>query len=136
MSDVQAVLFANEAFYNAFATQDFTAMEELWSLENPISCIHPGWSPQHGRDLVLDTWRAILDEQAPAIHFTGAEAYMMGACAAIVTCYEIVDNSVLAASNIFAREESGWRLVHHQSGPAPASLSVAQGAEKKTQTVN
>lgn len=124
MRDLDAVLFANEAFYAAFATQDFDAMQGLWSEENPISCIHPGWSPQHGREVVLGTWQAILTEQAPPIHFTGAEAYMMGECAAIVTCFEIVENSVLAASNIFAREDGNWRLVHHQSGPAPTSLSV------------
>ncbi len=55
-----AVLFANEAFYRAFADRDIAAMEEIWASEAPVACIHPGWSPVIGRERVLASWRAIL----------------------------------------------------------------------------
>ena len=48
-----AVLFANEAFYRAFADRDIAAMEETWASEAPVACIHPGWSPVIGRERVL-----------------------------------------------------------------------------------
>ena len=43
MSDEEAVLAANEAFYRAFAARDFAAMDALWAAEAPVACIHPGW---------------------------------------------------------------------------------------------
>jgi hypothetical protein len=41
---------------------------------------------------------------------------------AIVLCRELVGGSPLIATNIFVREDEGWKLLHHQSGP------VYQGA--------
>ena len=38
-----AVLFANEAFYRAFADRDMDAMAALWAADGPVACIHPGW---------------------------------------------------------------------------------------------
>ena len=49
----EAVLFANEAFYRAFAERDIAAMEQLWAQAAPVACIHPGWSPVVGRERVL-----------------------------------------------------------------------------------
>ena len=37
MSDADAVLFANEAFYLAFATRDFDAMAAVWADDEPVS---------------------------------------------------------------------------------------------------
>ena len=50
--DHEAVLFANEAFYQAFAARDLAAMEEVWAHHCPVACIHPGWPPLHGRQAV------------------------------------------------------------------------------------
>jgi hypothetical protein len=60
VSDQISVLFANEAFYAAFAARDIEAMDELWSRRPNVTCIHPGWSPLIGRDSVMQSWRAIL----------------------------------------------------------------------------
>ncbi len=49
MSDEQAILEANQTFYAAFATRDMAMMEQVWALEAPICCIHPGWAPLLGR---------------------------------------------------------------------------------------
>ena len=45
MSELDAVLFANEAFYRAFADREMPAMVDLWATEAPVSCIHPGHEP-------------------------------------------------------------------------------------------
>ncbi len=34
--------------------------------------------------------------------------------------YEILPNGILIATNIFAREDGAWRMVHHHASPAPA----------------
>ena len=41
MSDDQALLAANEAFYQAFNTRNLKAMEAIWAKRTPIACIHP-----------------------------------------------------------------------------------------------
>ena len=117
MSESNAVLFANEAFYRAFSDRDLEAMELVWSATDPITCIHPGWGLITGRDRVIQTWVAILgNPKAPEIDCKAAKAFVRGDSAHVV-CYELINDSFLIASNYFAREGGRWRLVHHQAGP-------------------
>src|SRR3546814_2090550 len=82
MSDSDAVLFANEAFYRAFVDRDLAAMEAVWSREAQVSCIHPGWAPLFGRDEVMTSWAAIVSAPgAPDISCRGARAQVYGATA-------------------------------------------------------
>lgn len=116
MSDTAAVMFANEAFYAAFARRDLVAMDDLWAKRTRCSCIHPGWQAVHGRAEVMQTWTAILgNPNAPGITCTAARACVAGDVAWVL-CYEIVQQSVLVATNIFVREDGAWRVVHHQAG--------------------
>ena len=120
MADTEAVLFANEAFYQAFADRDLEAMDALCSRAHPVCCIHPGWAPIFGRDEVLASWGAILgDAASPEIEFSAARAHIVGA-AAFVVCYESLGGGHLIATNIFVREGAVWKLVHHQAGPVPS----------------
>ncbi|MDH5750539.1 MAG: nuclear transport factor 2 family protein, partial [Rhodospirillales bacterium] len=117
MSDQITALFANEAFYAAFASRDLEAMAVLWAEEAPVTCIHPGWKALFGRPEVLESWSSILaNPDSPDVEFHGARATLYGAIA-IVTCIEQVENTFLAATNIFLREKGDWKLIHHQSGP-------------------
>ncbi len=120
MPERDAVLFANEAFYRAFADSDFDTMAQLWASGEPVTCIHPGWPPLTGRDSVIESWRRILaNGQAPKVACVQPEAFLLGD-AAFVICYEAVDDNALVATNLFRREGRQWKLVHHQAGPAPA----------------
>lgn len=117
MSDNDAVLFANEAFYQAFADRDLKAMEDIWSRMAPVSCIHPGWAPLFGRNEVMTSWAAIVSAPgAPDIACRGARAQVYGVTASVV-CFEQLGKEFLVATNLFVREGSVWRMVHHQAGP-------------------
>lgn len=117
MNEENALLFANEAFYRAFADRDMKAMRKLWADDAPTACIHPGWSPLIGLDVVLASWRAILDgPNAPAIECRSPKAFVQGD-AGFVICYERIGEDVLVATNVFVRRGSTWRMVHHQAGP-------------------
>jgi hypothetical protein len=117
MSDHQALLFVNEAFYRAFADRDFEAMEALWSDIPPVTCIHPGWGMLDGRDDVLESWSAIISNpNSPNIECRVPTAYMHGDTG-IVICFEQIEDQFLIATNIFVREGKIWKIVHHQSGP-------------------
>ena len=127
MSDEVTVLFANEAFYAAFAGRDFAAMDTLWSRGFAITCIHPGGLPLSGRDAVMESWKAILTApDSPAIVCWNASAYVLYD-AAYVLCNEQLQRGFLVATNVFIRENGGWRMVHHRAGacPPPGSLATA-----------
>ena len=114
-----AVLFANEAFYRAFADRDLSAMERLWSRRGPVACIHPGWCPLYGRDQVIASWRSILaNPRSPAVACRRPQVFMQGE-SAFVVCFEEVEGAFLIATNVFLREADGWKLTHHQAGPVP-----------------
>jgi len=127
MAETDAVLFANEAFYRAFTDRDMRAMNEVWAREHPIACIHPGWEPLFGRDAVLGSWQAILaGAQSPGIACRDPRPFVHGGAAHVI-CYEELGGTYLIATNVFVREGSLWRLVHHQAGPTA-------GAPPRTET--
>jgi ketosteroid isomerase-like protein len=115
--DELGVLTANESFYEAFASRDLDRMNELWARERPVTCVHPGWSALVGRGPVMASWRAILASDNVRIEPSAAQAYVAGD-AAYVLCYEGAQGQppILAATNVFVREEGGWKLCHHHAG--------------------
>ena len=122
MSEQDAVLFANEAFYLAVNNRDVAAMKELWA-EAPVSCLHPGWAALVGRADVLDSWERILShDAAPKIVCRQPRALIHGDVAVVVG-YEEIEGDLLVATNIFRREGRQWRMVHHQAGPTAAKLA-------------
>jgi len=117
MDESQAVLFANETFYYAFSERDLEAMEELWSRQVTVTCIHPGWGALEGREEVMRSWLAILaNPEAPVVICRAARAYVRGDIAYVI-CFEEIDGNHLIATNAYAREDGRWRMIHHQAGP-------------------
>lgn len=130
MSDRDAVLFANEAFYAAFAGRDYGAMEKLWSETAPVSCIHPGGGPVYDREAVLQGWQSILGNQATLdIRCIGPRVRLFGDSAAVI-CFEVIAGNNLIATNTFVREGKAWKLVHHQAGPTAEEPPRAMLSEK------
>jgi ketosteroid isomerase-like protein len=117
MSDEEAaVLAANAAYYEAFATSDFAAMSEIWARDQ-VSCIHPGWPALVGRDAVLRSYKDILgNPRQERIAFRDALAFTAGEVARVL-CTEFVGDAALAATNCFHWFGDGWRIVHHQASP-------------------
>lgn len=119
MSEQAAVLFANDAFYVAFAGGDVAAMNDVWADDAPVTCIHPGWRPIEGREEVMASWRSILTAPTrPQIRIQNARAHVLGAVAYVV-CHEILDRGALVATNVFVKSGARWKMVHHQAGEAP-----------------
>jgi hypothetical protein len=123
MQEHADVLFANDTFYFAFQMKDLEAMDGLWARSAPVACTHPGWPSLDGRDQVMQSWAAILgNPDSQPVTCRGAKARRYGDVAC-VTCYEVVADNLLAATNVFIREDDSWKLVHHQAGPCNAPPS-------------
>jgi len=120
MTEHAALLFANDAFYIAFSGGDYEAMEAMWSKSPQITCIHPGWDALNGSEEVMDSWRTIM-ENSEKLDITcfHASAHVLGEVGYVV-CYEKTNGVMLAATNLFVFEDGAWKMIHHQSGPAPA----------------
>ena len=116
MTDSDAVLAANLEFYRAFAERDLAAMDALWARHAPVACLHPGWTALFDRASIMRSWEGILsDPAAPRIACFDERVLFYGEVA-LVLCEEELEGGTLAASNLFVREDEGWRLAHHQAG--------------------
>ena len=131
MSDSDAVLFANEIFYRAFADRDEAAMEDLWSHTAPIACLHPGWGPLFGRDEVMQSWLAIIrNPDSPAILCHDARALVYGETSSVV-CFEEIGGNFLVATNTFVREGRVWKMVNHQAGPTSVRPEIEDDGPRR-----
>ncbi len=111
------VLKVNQAFYDAFAVGDFSALKALWAGIDEVSVIHPGSTALHGRQAVMMSWQQIFENTSTHdIRSINARAYTLGDMAYVV-CNEVFPEGQLIATNIFLLEDGKWRMVHHQAGP-------------------
>ena len=116
MTDHDSVLAANLEFYRAFTARDVPGMDALWARRAPVACLHPGWTALTDRQEILSSWIGILtNPNAPSIACYD-ERVMLYGDTALVLCKEVLDGGTLAASNLFVREDGGWRIAHHHAG--------------------
>ena len=119
--EVEAVLASNREFYRAFRERDLAAMERLWADNIPVACIHPGWDALTSRSDIIDSWRGILaNRQSPRIRCQDEAVLFVGETA-MVLCHEIIGDQALIATNVLVKQDTSWRLVHHQATPLASS---------------
>jgi ketosteroid isomerase-like protein len=117
MSDEDAILAANAAYYRAFSTGDFATMSRIWA-EDGVSCVHPGWMPLVGRDAVIDSYRNILTSPNRVRILHREDTAIVTGDEGRVLCIEIVEETaLLAATNCWRRVGGAWRMTHHQASP-------------------
>ncbi len=121
----EAVLAANQAFYDAFSSLDITRMEAVWSRGDVVTCTHPGWALLSGWFEVMQSWEQIFSGAAMmTFAITEAEASVDGSVG-WATCAEnltsVVNGRVMdarvEATNIFVLREGRWLLAHHHGSP-------------------
>lgn len=138
-SDTEAVRAANAGLYDAFETGDIDLMAAVWlddESAGEVSCVHPGWSPVHGRGAVLRSWSMIM-ANTTYIQFvlTDVDVQVSGDVA-VVTCGENMLTGLpgagvdgppglaggrAVATNVFRRTPAGWRLWVHHASPVLAA---------------
>lgn len=126
MTAVDDVRAANEAFYLAHEERDISAMYAVWEHADRVVCVHPGWPILRGWDGVVESWRRIFEGPGRNQFLLTNESIDVGTDLAWVTLEENLvdrDNVVaIAASNVFARTDDGWKLIAHHASPIMTTL--------------
>ena len=121
---------AESAFYSAFEMADIDLMDALFADQN-VSCIHPNAMPIVGRDAVLNSWEKILStisEPAfyPEVLHRTVEGDNVGNTAIHLVAERIAadhqigtETSLVIATNVYIKQENGWRMMMHHSSLPP-----------------
>lgn len=123
VDDHAGIETANARFYRAFEALDLAAMERVWSHDDGVACVHPGWPLLTGWESVRASWQTIIGNTAEIRFTLGDVRITAGGDLGWLTCTENILSQVhgrvsvtsVLATNIFARTPSGWRLVHHHA---------------------
>lgn len=120
-AEIDAVLAANQAFYDAHEARDLAAMAAVWEQSARATCIHPGWPILRGWAEVEASWRGIFSGTGRNQFIVTNDEVTIEGDVAWVTCDEnLVDRAstgTVAATNVYARTAGGWRLVVHHGSP-------------------
>jgi ketosteroid isomerase-like protein len=117
ISEEEAVLAANEAFYAAFEAKDMDAMSDLWEHTDRALCTHPGWGSLRGWGAIAASYFAIFQGPQPLqVILTREHAEVEGDVAWVTVDENLLGvegGATIAALNLFVRHGGGWRLVAH-----------------------
>ena len=131
MSEKQAVLAANEAFYAAFRDADFEAMERLWARRRKVSVYHPNWPGIEARDAVMESWYRILVLGDPPHVRAFDPIAIVTAKTGLVISYEDLGGANLIATNVFVLEDGQWRMTNHQASRLPATAQQSDHLKRR-----
>jgi ketosteroid isomerase-like protein len=126
MAAIDEVLAANDAFYAAHEERDLGAMRSVWDHAERVVCVHPGWPILRGWPAIEESWRQIFSGAGRIQFILTNQSVDVGDDLAWVTLEEnLVDRGethAIAATNVFALTDDGWRLVAHHGSPVMAVL--------------
>jgi len=132
--ELEEVEEANERFYRALENADLDEMSEVWSHEDWVKCVHPGWDLIIGWEQIYRSWENIF--KAPSgmrVSATNVEIKLEGDFA-LVNCNENIALFLAGASvpisvrttatNLFHRSDDKWLMIHHHASQVPSAPGV------------
>ena len=128
-TDRELILDVNSRFYKALGTRDLELMGTVFVHDERAGCTHPGWVMLEGWEAIRQSWENVFDpEDQLDIKLHNVTVDIEGD-AAWVSCIqeltyikrEPIMTNVSVSTNIFEKNESGWRMVIHQASPVPIS---------------
>jgi uncharacterized protein (TIGR02246 family) len=128
-TDRELILDVNSRFYKALGTRDLELMGTVFVHDERAGCTHPGWVMLEGWEAIRQSWENVFDpEDQLDIKLHNVTVDIEGD-AAWVSCIqeltyikrEPIMTNVSVSTNIFEKNESGWRMIIHQASPVPIS---------------
>ena len=134
-TDKELILDVNSRFYKALGTRDLELMGTVFVHDERAGCTHPGWVMLEGWEAIRQSWENVFDpEDQLDIKLHNVTVDIEGD-AAWVSCIqeltyikrEPIMTNVSVSTNIFEKNESGWRMIIHQASPVPISTQEEVG---------
>jgi ketosteroid isomerase-like protein len=125
MDDRDAVVAANQAFYDAFESLDVNNMESIWLQDQRIVCIHPGWRKLLGWGPIMTSWERIFDGAFEMKFELGEMDVVISGDLAVVILeenltqrgYDGISRSQVLTTNVFERVGDKWLMILHHGSP-------------------
>jgi ketosteroid isomerase-like protein len=130
---------ASDRFYAALNTMldgDATRMSDVWSHDPGVSTMHPLGGREIGWDAVRGSWEGAAQAfEGGSLSVSDLEVSVLGDVA-YTTGTEHVEATVggkslhfdIRATNIYRREDGGWKIIHHHTDadrPLQQALGLA-----------
>lgn len=135
LDDDDAVLSANDAFYDALRSADVEQMRDVWMDVDSVSCAHPMMGLVTGFEEVLNSWAELFARGRPV----GVEVEEIGVNVrknmAWVVCMQTVEGvrggrsigGARVATNLFQKRRGRWKMVHHHASPVVTDVEQTEG---------
>jgi ketosteroid isomerase-like protein len=128
VTDTDAVLEANRAFYAAFEARDLDAMSDVWEHSDRTVCTHPGWASLRGWGAISASWFALFQgPQHLQFVLTQEQVEVVGDLAWVSVDENLLGDqggATVAAVNLYVRgDDDTWRLVVHHGSPVSRSVT-------------
>jgi hypothetical protein len=126
---------ANRLFYEALEALDLDLMDRVWSHEDPVRCIHPGWDVLEGWQVIRHSFSQIFSGTS-WMRVTPTSVFLSDfGSVGLVVCSENITTThgggvgvaVAQATNLFRKEAGLWKLILHHASLAPPPTSFAAG---------
>ncbi len=134
-TDRELILDVNSRFYTALGTRDLELMGTVFVHDERAGCTHPGWVMLEGWEAIRQSWENVFDpEDQLDIKLHNVTVDIEGDAAWVSCIQELtyikrdpIMMNVSVSTNIFEKNESGWRMVIHQASPVPISTQEEVG---------
>jgi len=123
--DKEAVLTANQEFYNAFCERNLPKMSLLWWQGQTSLCIHPGGRILTGWESIKSSWDGIfrntdsveIEIEIIKVEVDSAIAYVMVREVVLQFARGGKLKAQSLATNIFQKMAQKWYIIHHHGSP-------------------
>ena len=134
-TDRELILDVNSRFYKALGTRDLELMGTVFVHDERAGCTHPGWVMLEGWEAIRQSWENVFDpEDQLDIKLHNVTVDIEGDAAWVSCIQELtyikrdpIMMNVSVSTNIFEKNESGWRMVIHQASPVPIFTQEEDG---------
>jgi ketosteroid isomerase-like protein len=127
-ADADEVRRTSDAFYRAFESLELARMDDVWSHDEHVVCVHPGWNRLIGWTDVRKGFQQIFANTVDIKFRIDESSLRVSGDLAAMSVVEnlrsrVADGGVVGqvlAINVFERQQGVWKIVCHHATPFEA----------------